>query len=381
MKIINIRFNALNVAATALLVMIVSACGKMDETFREFVKGGRIIYAPTPGDSLKVHPGKNRLQLSWPAAPDPKVSEAHIYWNGRQDSLVANIKNPPNDTVKIVIDNLQEGTYLFEIYIYDELGNRSVKTDFIANTYGDQYQQTLLVRPVDEALYEGDSVMAVWGGNPSAQAYYSEISYQDVNGNDRLVRAYADADRSVLKEFEFTEFIQYRTVYLPSPLAIDTFYTDWYTQRVKGPPIELEKTGWIATASSQDAAGNRLASNAIDGNPSTIWVNQLGATPPFTYPHTITVDMGVLHENIEGFVIITRVGNSAARPKTVELLTSEDGEDWQPHGEFDLENNGEKQFITIPTAVKARYFRIIGKSAQSSSENNIALAEVGLYTR
>src|SRR5690606_9954731 len=127
--------------------MVLTSCGKMDETFREFIKDGRIVYAPTPGDSMKIHPGRNRLQLSWPAAPDPKVSEAHIYWNNRQDSMVANIKNPPNDTVKIRIENLVEGTYLFEIYIYDELGNRSIKTEFVATTYGDQYAQSLLVRP------------------------------------------------------------------------------------------------------------------------------------------------------------------------------------------------------------------------------------------
>src|SRR5690606_5586584 len=97
------------------------------------------------------------------------------------------------------------------------------------------------------------------------------------------------------------------------------------THRVYGPPRRFSKEGWTATASSNDINGNRPVSNTIDNNPSTIWVNRT-SNPKEVYPHTMTVDMGVVHNEIEGFAIITRVGDPAARPRTVDLLTSLDGE-------------------------------------------------------
>src|SRR5690606_35381970 len=103
--------------------------------------------------------------------------------------------------------------------------------------------------------------------------------------------------------------------------------------------------------------------------------------PQELYPHTITVDMGSVKTDIEGFAIITRVGDAAARPKTVELLLSEDNISWVSFGDVDLADTGDKQFIKIAQISTARYFKIIAKSPQKSAEKNLALAEVGLYTR
>lgn len=383
MKTMNIRKNASYILMFTFVIFIMGGCGGMDETYRDFLKDGRIIYTATPGDSLNVHPGRNRLKLSWPAAPDPKVSEARIYWNSRSDSLMVNIKNPSNGRVDIMINDLPEGTYLFEMYTYDDLGHRSVKKDFVGHTFADRYQQTLLVRPVNEAIIIGNEVTAYWGGNPNSQAYYTEIEYTDLDNKARKVRAYANADISVLDNFPPDQTtIRYRTAYLPTPLAIDTFFTDYDTQRVKGPAIELSKTGWTAETSSFDdraGANYRPGSNAIDGNQTTIWVNKT-STPYNVYPHTITVDMKAIYENLEGFAIITRVGDAAARPKEVELFTSLNGADWVPHGRVELANSGDKQMIEISEPIRAQYFRMVGINAHVAG-GNIALAEIGMYYR
>src|SRR5690606_37578039 len=127
----------------------------------------------------------------------------------------------------------------------------------------------------------------------------------------------------------------------------------------KGDPTELPKVDWTATASSFDTrsgASYRPASNAIDGNPATLWVNQIA--PQTVFPHTITVDMGEVQENIEGFAIISRL-DSPSRAKTVEFQTSEDGETWQSHGNRELANVADKQFFDFDAPVNARYFQMI----------------------
>src|SRR5690606_14911646 len=71
----------------ALVATVMLSCGKMDETYRVFLKDGEYFY-PGKADSLRAHPGDGRIQLSWLRAADPSVTTATIYWNNRQDSAV-----------------------------------------------------------------------------------------------------------------------------------------------------------------------------------------------------------------------------------------------------------------------------------------------------
>src|SRR3546814_9425797 len=50
---------------------------------------------------------------------------------------------------------------------------------------------------------------------------------------------------------------QYRSVYLPDTLSVDTFYTAYTQVKVYGPPSPYDRTGWVATASSFDGRGGR----------------------------------------------------------------------------------------------------------------------------
>src|SRR5262245_61953987 len=54
----------------------------------------------------------------------------------------------------------------------------------------------------------------------------------------------------------------------------------------------LTRTGWTATADSQEtAAVNGAAANAIDGNATTFWISRYTPAPAVALPHWLTVDM------------------------------------------------------------------------------------------
>ena len=104
-----------------MLAMLLS-CGKMDDTYSEFVKDGERIYI-AKADSLKVRGGNKRIQLSWLLLSDPKVVKYKVTWNNGRDSIVNPVvKTASVDTVTLMIDNIEEGTHEFEIYTYDKLG-------------------------------------------------------------------------------------------------------------------------------------------------------------------------------------------------------------------------------------------------------------------
>lgn len=370
---------------SSLLIVFIgccfAACSKMDDSYKEYIEGGQIIY-PGKADSARVLSGRNRLVLTWPASTDPKVTKAVIYWNNATDSIEIPVekKSAQQPTISVPFNNLPEGTYVFEIVTFDQKGNKSVRVEAIGRVYGDRYEQSLLSRPIDAATLSEDTLRINWGAPPDTSAIGSEVLYTDSEGVDKsLFVPKADVITQIINFAPGR--LEHRTLYLPSRGAIDTFYTEYATQRVKGPPIALRKQGWTATVSSFDdrsGANYRPGSNAIDENSATIWVSKTIA-PYNVYPHTIEVDMGMIHEDLEGFAIITRVGDAAARPKTVELYTSIDGVEWVHHITTDLESVSEMQFIAFNEPVEARYFKMIALNAFNG--NNIALAEIGLFTR
>jgi|SRR5690606_14248679 len=361
-----------------LLCLLISACSKMDATYKQFLEDGMKVYIGMV-DSVFVYPGNYRIQLGWLPPSDPKATFARVYWNNRTDSVDVPITRTENkDTVKVMLNDFAEETYVFEVFTFDNEGHRSLKKEVVANVYGNRYNSTLLSRPIDAAEADEENVLQInWGGLTDETVYGSEVVYEDENGDTQTLFVPKDDGVSRIENFPI-QTIQYRTLYLPSPLAIDTFYTEYVSLRVKGGPIELSKAGWSAEASTYDANGNRPASNAIDEDPTTLWVNRTTDSP--SYPHTITVDMGVVHDELEGFAIITRVGDAAARPKTIELYTSLDGENWTLQVTTDLEDSGDKQFIPLIAPVSAQYFRMVGLNPHRTG-NNIALAEIGMYYR
>src|SRR5690606_13636198 len=102
--------------ATVMLCSL--SCSKMDATYADFIKDGKIVY-PGKADSVQVFPGKNRLSLTW-LLFDPNVTRTKIYWNNRVDSLdVLADSSPGIDSMHVLFSDMEEGDYLFEYFTYD----------------------------------------------------------------------------------------------------------------------------------------------------------------------------------------------------------------------------------------------------------------------
>jgi len=119
----------------------------------------------------------------------------------------------------------------------------------------------------------------------------------------------------------------------------------------------LAPIGWkVVSADSQE--GNSPASNAIDGNPATIWQTRLDADK--SLPHQITVDMGSA-QRIAGFTYLPRQdGIHNGVVENYRFETSVDGHDWTTSvdsGRFgNIQNNPELQEVPF-APVNARFFR------------------------
>jgi alpha-L-fucosidase len=115
--------------------------------------------------------------------------------------------------------------------------------------------------------------------------------------------------------------------------------------------------GWkVVSADSEEA--DSPASNAIDGNPATIWQTRLDAGR--LLPHQITVDMGRV-QRIAGFTYLPRQDRSHdGVVDNYRFETSAEGHDWTiavDSGRFgNIRNNPDLQEVPF-APVSARFFR------------------------
>lgn len=204
-------------------ILLFSGCSKELEN----AGGPNDTVSPIPqARTAKVYSGHHRLLFVWPE-PDASVSEVRIYWNGREDS-VAQVLTFPMDTLKISIDNLDEGEYAMEVLTFDNKGASSGKVLLKGLVYGESYVNEWDARVLYDMnyLHGSSSLGLVWEESTDSRIAGSEVWYTDASGTEhRKFISHTTLD-DVLDNMPTDERgqIKYRTVYLPDGQSIDTLY-------------------------------------------------------------------------------------------------------------------------------------------------------------
>src|SRR5690606_62762 len=233
------------IATLVVCALALASCGKMDEIHRDFYGDGEIIY-PGKADSLRAYPGRYRLGLSWLILADPKSTRAKIFWNNRQDSMELDmVRSGGTDTIEVMFNDLEEKAYTFEVYTYDNEGNRSVRAEVLGIVYGDVYEKTLLNRAIRSITVVKGKPVIEWM-DAEEGVIGDQIVYLDKKGETRELFAPATADSTWLPDFVPDGIFETRTLFLPDSLAIDTFRTGFQETQIDSslfvrPQVELDK--------------------------------------------------------------------------------------------------------------------------------------------
>lgn len=321
-------------------VLLISACTKQDD-YKKYLGNGEILYTGK-ADSLLVHAGRNRVQLSWLLISDPKISRAKIYWNNRKDSAMLDIKRTSGvDTIRYIISNLEERAYTFEVYNFDRDGNTSVRSEATGFVYGRFYEDALLTRAFSNAEMKNGQAEISWanidttGGIIGMQLQYTT---SDNVAHDTIVAAQPEGQVTVLPNYLSMSSFRYRTLYKPDKLAVDTFYTPFETKAVKeditqtyirnpGSPFELDNNKPFGGRFGQlkdwqynaEAEKNGTYDNIGGTGRLTLWIWDNGAITngkiyqTFTLPageYRFEADVSNIDNTLENTWLLVAAGNA-----------------------------------------------------------------------
>lgn len=203
------------------------SCTPMDNYYADFIPDAIRIY-PGKVDSVLIYPGHSRLMISGQLSSDPKVVKMTVYWQNKQDSIEVSVQ--PSDIGKIkeiLINPISEGSYNFEIFTFDVKNNSSIKTEAFGRVYGDKYINSLNNRSISLSGHHTNSNDAFikWIPDNDLTFIGTEVTYIDKNDNQVTNIIPKDEVTTVLANYKFGSEIKYRAMFIPSPNAIDTFYS------------------------------------------------------------------------------------------------------------------------------------------------------------
>lgn len=287
-----------NIINLVILILFIVSCEKIENTYSEFVKDGEIIYV-SKADSLSAHGGKNRVQLVWMLPTDPKLRSYKVFWNDGRDSLEGLIQNRNEmDTMDVIIDSLEEDSFIFEVYMYGNHGNSSLKSTVIGNSFGDDYERSLLTRTYKNIKILNDSTVVIDWNPPETNEIGIEVKYLDTDNDTSTVFISNTSFLDTLRNIQVDEYAKfsYRSAFIPEKNALDTFYSEhslvkeFYSREVK-----LDKKKWSKYFLDND--GISPATRVYSGRPiDRAWDGSTSTSPcRFAFselPQWFTLDLG-----------------------------------------------------------------------------------------
>ena len=363
---------------TILLSAFVS-CEDMMDKHQDYIEGGEIIYAPRP-DSIAFLPGTGRILFRYWLYNSPNVSSVDIFWNNGADSLIISvIPGTGLDSSEVLLSNMPERSYTFDIRNTDKFGNKSLTTTGFGTSYGENYESVLFQRKVKSVVTSGDDGIIRWY-SAAEDLLEVQVRYKANNGENVVVDMSADIDTllcpNVLKGSSF----EYRSFYKPEKDAIDTFIMAWTEYEEPFPSIiEFDRSEWeVIDYSDQQADDGGGIGTLFDGDFDTYWHSSYseGAAP---LPHWVIIDLKSAKNmsRIETY----RAGNTDAN--TIQYWTSDDPDpdaaSWKKIAEGVYSSSGDVLALNLPgTGVTSkRYLKLV--LPDSNRVTYTSISEVFIY--
>jgi len=219
--------NILQIVIVLLAVLI--GCKDINDIHKEYLDRGEKIYLGRP-DSVLAQQGYEKIQLKWLLNRNPNISTTVIYWNDRRDSIEHHFDNASeNSRDSVMINNLEERIYVFEIINKGDNNIRSLPAEVSKRVLGKEYRKTLSPCPFEYSFsYNEETLTIKWqpsdDTNKNSIVRYTSKS----DGDKKEITCLYDKKPSVIGDVKSTkgETVDIISFYKPNESACEYFRAD-----------------------------------------------------------------------------------------------------------------------------------------------------------
>ena len=288
------KFKFIKLVLASSLIYI--SCSDMDSIHEEYLNG-EIIYAGKL-DTLKVRPGYYRAQL-----------EGYTQFLGTSNQIIIEfddemlsfpIEENLSDIYSVIIEELDEGSYEFDVYTQDPNGNLSISQTVSGNVIGDEFILDQNPREVLDYSFEPEGNYVNFYGNAESEfVIYTLLDYE--NEEDEIVRdtLFFEDNRVKLINLKPLGSMQTTSVIQSGLNGIDSIALEPQEYTLPDLPYtELNKDFIRLVHMPSDNPGTFNGANPdqylFDGDGSFNGVDLYSFhSGPSSMPHHFTVDLGV----------------------------------------------------------------------------------------
>lgn len=303
-----------------------SSCDKQDDTYGQYVVNGGYNYPAKPID-VSFSSGYNRVRLKWAEPLDPAVKTAKVYWDNYADSLTLDYSSVVDGYVSVVIDQLEERSYSFDIVNFDGQGNRSLASEVTVSPYGNGWLATHSERRLSWAQMDGDNAVVTMG-TPMDEMVATKFRYRDSSGQWVESPGVLPCEESVMELPNALKgkLLEYKSAYCPKA-GIDTVWNLNWSRSNKPIVYNIDGGKCSVTVTDNQIYSNFTPEKIVDGvkdNSDSRWFSSFNSSYRNKWPKIVCIDTKLNGDNRMTFTNFKFYENPAIDAETQRYIKAVD---------------------------------------------------------
>ena len=240
------------------------SCAKQDSVYKEFIVEGGHVY-PAKVKVLNALSGFQRIALEWEKPFDPSLKSAKVYWDNYSQSLDVDYAQFADGNVSVLINDLEDRAYTFDVVNFDDKGNRSLAQELSVTPFGNNWLLSHTERSVANAVMDGNDARinmtkSTMEMTATQFRYYNEagekVEYEKILVPEENEMVLPNAKKG--KRFEF------RSAYKPEK-GMDIVWTPNWSKSPDALAYALPTNTWDVTVTKDQEFSTFTVDKIFDG--------------------------------------------------------------------------------------------------------------------
>lgn len=342
---------------TFIALLFIISCDDMDSIHEQYLNGEQIYAGKL--DSIKAISGFERIKIIANTQYLGNAKQATITWDDQTKTF--DINQIVDNTFEMIVDNLVERNYEFDLYTTDENNNKSVLQTLRGRAFGDTFKSGQTARRIVDFEFLPDGDYINWADKTESEYVVSTlVRYENNDGTMTEATVLPDDETTMIQDWKPEGKLEIISTIISGENGFDTADLEVVEKNLpQAPPSGLNKD-WTLAASITVSKENPGGPNAGEGSLKLIDGDINSKFLIFDYPTDFWIQQNLPKQGVVNSYTLTSGNDAASRdPKDWTLAGSNDGTNWTTidsrTGETFAERNETKEYSFNSTTAYKHY--------------------------